>query len=110
MKRSLLLAALISVSAASVHAQLVLPTRPSGVVAADHSVVTRDGVNNYLVYAPAPQYPAGAAGLSGRGLFVVDLSMLYGTVNDVRVVSSTGSEQLDKAAMEGLRQWVFRHY
>jgi TonB family protein len=95
---------------ASAQAQIVLPTRPAGAVLADHSVVTRDGPNDYLMTAPAPLYPANAARASGRGLFVMDLSMLYGTVEDVRVVESTGSPQLDNAAIEGLRQWTFRRY
>ena len=93
-------------------AQLVLPTRPAGVVTSNHNVVTRFGPSGDLIYAPQPEYPAGAArhGLSGRGVFVVDLSMLYGTVNDVRILDSTGSQVLDDAAVATLRKWVFRHW
>jgi TonB family protein len=112
MKKILPVFALFIMFAASSGAQIVLPGRPSGVVTANRNVVTRDGPNNYLLYAPAPLYPAGAAhqGLSGRGLFVADLSMLYGTVEDVRVVTSTGSQVLDDAAKAALMQWTFRHY
>src|SRR5438874_2508998 len=78
-------------------AQIMLPGRPSGVVTANHEVVTRDGPNNYLLYAPVPLYPDVAArhGISGRGVFIADLSLLYGTVEDVRVLTSTGSQVLD---------------
>jgi TonB family protein len=112
MKMILPVYALLILLAASSGAQIVLPGRPSGVVTANHNVVTRDGPNDYLLYAPVPLYPAGARGqgISGRGLFVADLSLLYGTVDDVRVVSSTGSQVLDDAAKVALSQWVFRHY
>lgn len=112
MKKILPGLALLVLFAASSQAQLVLPTRPSGVVTANHEVVTRNGCNNYLLYAPTPLYPNGAArqGISGRGVFMVDLSMLYGTVDDVRVLTSTGSQVLDDAARAALQQWVFRHY
>jgi TonB family protein len=93
-------------------AQIMLPNRPAGVVTADHAVITRWGSNDYLLHAPAPSYPAGMAhrGLSGRGVFVADLSMLYGTVNDVRVLYSTGSQELDDTAIAALRTWVFRRW
>ena len=91
---------------------MLLPNRPSGVVTADRAVVTRDGSNDYLLYAPAPIYPDAAArqGISGRGVFIADLSLLYGTVDDVRILTSTGSKALDDAAKDALRHWVFRHY
>jgi TonB family protein len=93
-------------------AQIMLPNRPAGVVTSNHDVVTRFGSNNYLVSAPTPSYPAGLAhrGLSGRGVFVADLSMLYGTVNDVRVLNSTGSQELDEAAIAALRTWTFHRW
>lgn len=93
-------------------AQIVLPNQPSGVVTANHSVVTRSGPNDYLRYSPAPLYPVGMEhrGLNGRGVFVADLSMLYGTVNDVRVLTSTGSRALDDAAITALRTWVFNRW
>src|SRR4051812_46385545 len=103
---------ILLVAASSGSAQIQLPTRPAGVVTSNHEVVTRDGPNNYLMYAPVPEYPSGAArqGLTGHGVFIVDLSMLYGSVNDVRVLTSTGSSVLDSAAMAALRQWRFRHW
>jgi hypothetical protein len=112
MKAILPVFALLILFAASSEAQIVLPGRPSGVVTANRDVVTRDGSNNYLLYAPAPLYPAVAAhqAVSGRGLFVADLSLLYGTVEDVRVVASTGSQVLDDAAKAALSQWIFRRY
>jgi TonB family protein len=112
MKRILPCFALLMFFAASSGAQVMLPNRPSGVVTANRDVVTRDGPNNYLIYAPVPLYPDAAArqGISGRGLFVADLSLLYGTVEDVRVLNSTGSQVLDNAAIAALSQWVFRHY
>ena len=97
--------------ATSGFAQVVLPNRPAGVVTANHNVVTRSGPNGYLLYAPEPSYPAGAPrGLSGRGVFIADLSLMYGTVDDVRVLTSTGSPALDNAALEALRKWTFSHW
>lgn len=93
--------------------QILLPNRPSGVVTANHNVVTRFGPSNgYLIYAPDPTYPAGAArqGLSGRGVFISDLSLMYGSVDNVRVLTSTGSKVLDDAAMAALRNWTFRRW
>jgi TonB family protein len=112
MKRILPYFALLILFAASSVAQIRLPNRPSGVVTANRDVVTRDGSNNYLLYAPVPLYPDAAArqGISGRGVFIADLSLLYGTVDDVRVLTSTGSQVLDEAAKAALSQWVFRHY
>ena len=97
--------------ASSGFAQLV-PNRPSGVVTADHGVVTRFGPSDYLRFAPAPLYPvvAGQPRITGRGVFIADLSMLYGTVDDVRVLTSTGSQALDDAAIAALRQWTFHRY
>ena len=97
--------------ASSGFAQLV-PNRPSGVVTADHGVVTRFGPSDYLRFAPAPLYPAvaGRPRITGRGVFIADLSMLYGTVDDVRVLTSTGSQALDGAAIAALRQWTFHRY
>jgi hypothetical protein len=96
----------------SASAQLVLPTRPAGIVTADGNVVTRFGPGDYLFYAPLPTFPAGVLhrGVSARGVFIVDLSMLYGTVDDVRVLQSTGSKELDGVASAALSKWVFRHY
>ncbi len=93
-------------------AQISLPNRPSGVVTANHNVVTRFGPNGYLIYAPDPTYPAGAVrqGLSGRGVFITDLSLMYGSVDNVRVLTSTGSQVLDDAAMAALRNWTFRRW
>jgi TonB family protein len=104
--------ALLVLFAVSSGAQVLLPNRPSGVVTANRDVITRTGSNDYLVYAPAPVYPDAAArqGLSGRGVFIADLSLLYGTVEDVRVLTSTGSKVLDDAAKYALQHWIFRHY
>ena len=112
MKKILPSLALLVLLAAASQAQLILPGRPAGVVTADHQVVTRNGSNDYLLSSPVPLYPTGAtrSGLSGRGVFMVDLSLLYGSVENVRVLTSTGSRVLDEAAMAALRQWTFRHY
>jgi TonB family protein len=103
---------LLILFAVSSGAQVLLPNRPSGVVTANREVVTRSGSNDYLVYAPVPVYPDAAArqGISGRGVFIADLSLLYGTVEDVRVLTSTGSKVLDDAAKDALQHWTFRHY
>jgi TonB family protein len=112
MKRILPSLALLISFAALSEAQVVLPSRPSGVVTSNHDVVTRNGSNNYLLYAPEPVYPNGAArqGVTVRGVFMADLSLLYGTVDEVRVLTSTGSRVLDDAAKAAISQWVFRRY
>jgi TonB family protein len=111
MKILLLSIALLSLLAPSSWAQY--PNRPAGVVTANRDVVTRFGLNdNYVLKVTRPEFPAGAArqGISGRGVFLADLSMLYGTVNDVRILESTGSQSLDAAAMAAISQWTFRRY
>jgi TonB family protein len=104
--------ALFVLIATSASAQLVLPTRPAGVVTADGNVVTRFGPGDYLSFAPLPAVPASALtrGTVARGVYILDLSMLYGTVDDVRVLQSTGSKALDDAAAAALSRWVFHHY
>ncbi len=104
--------ALFLLCAASASAQ-IYPNRPSGVVTANHDVVTRFGTDfSYVLSAPRPVYPPGALhhGISGHGVFLADLSLLYGTVDDVRVLTSTGSQVLDDAAIDALRTWTFRRY
>jgi TonB family protein len=90
----------------------IYPNRPAGVVTANHDVVTRFGLSDYVLTATRPEFPAGAMrqGITGRGVFLADLSLLYGTVNDVRVLESTGSQALDDAAMAAISQWTFRRY
>lgn len=91
----------------------IYPNRPAGVVTSNHDVVTRFGTDfTYVVSAPKPEYPPGARrqGITGHGVFLVDLSLMLGTVNDVRVLSSTGSQALDDAAMDALSKWTFRRW
>ncbi len=49
-------------------------------------------------------------GIAGSGVFLCDLSLMLGTVNDVRVLYSTGSKVLDDAAIDALRNWTFRRW
>ena len=60
-----------------------------------------------LVFAPAPRYPLEARfrdGLARTGRFRVNFDVT-GTVKDIQVLKSTGSDILDSAAVQGLQQW-----
>lgn len=56
---------------------------------------------------PIYPYDARRFDLTGRGRFICELRP-DGSVAKVRVSESTGHTILDKAAMEGLRQWRFK--
>jgi TonB family protein len=60
-----------------------------------------------LVFAPAPRYPLEARfrdGLARTGRFRVNFDVT-GTVKEIQVLKSTGSDILDSAAVQGLQQW-----
>ena len=60
-----------------------------------------------LVYTPKPVYPAEARyhdGISRSGRYRVNFDT-NGTVKNIQVLRSTGSDILDRAATDGLQQW-----
>lgn len=64
----------------------------------------------YMVYAPRPGYPVGARlrDIKDRGLFRISFDPHSGAATSVDVAQSTGSAELDRAAIAGFRQWRCR--
>jgi TonB family protein len=62
------------------------------------------------VYTPQPVYrPEWAKqGLAGKGVVLVTIDQQTGKVTGVRMLQSTGSKQLDGAALEAYSQWRFQ--
>jgi TonB family protein len=62
------------------------------------------------IYAPKPVYrPEWAKqGLAGKGVALVTIDQQTGKVTGVRMEKSTGSKQLDGAALEAYSQWRFQ--
>jgi len=61
------------------------------------------------VYAPKPVYrPEWAKqGLTGKGVVLVNLDKQTGKVTGARMLTSTGNQQLDGAALQAYSQWRF---
>ena len=61
------------------------------------------------VYTPKPQYRAEWAkqGLTGKGVVLVTIDKQTGNVTGVRMLTSTGNQQLDGAALQAYSQWRF---
>jgi TonB family protein len=59
---------------------------------------------------PPPQYPLAAslAGVTGRGVAILDVDPLTGSVKAARINPSTGDKDLDHAVLKAFRQWQFR--
>jgi TonB family protein len=61
------------------------------------------------VYTPAPVYrPEWAKqGLTGKGVVLITIDKQTGNVTGVRMLTSTGNQQLDGAALQAYSQWRF---
>jgi TonB family protein len=61
------------------------------------------------VYTPKPEYRAEWAkqGLTGKGVVLVTIDKQTGNVTGVRMLTSTGNQQLDGAALQAYSQWRF---
>ena len=61
------------------------------------------------IYTPAPTYRAEWAkqGLTGKGIVLVNIDRQTGKVTGARMLTSTGSQQLDGAALQAYSQWRF---
>ena len=61
------------------------------------------------IYTPAPTYRAEWAkqGLTGKGVVLVTIDKQTGKVTGARMLTSTGSQQLDGAALQAYSQWRF---
>jgi TonB family protein len=89
----LLVVTLLSVS--SVHAQSASPVRQPPPPRA--------------IYTPKPVYRAEWAkqGLTGKGVVLVNIDKQTGNVTGARMLTSTGNQQLDGAALQAYSQWRF---
>jgi TonB family protein len=61
------------------------------------------------IYTPAPVYRAEWAkqGLTGKGVVLVNIDKQTGNVTGARMLTSTGNQQLDGAALQAYSQWRF---
>jgi TonB family protein len=61
------------------------------------------------VYTPRPEYRAEWAkqGLPGKGVVLVTIDKQTGNVTGARMLTSTGTQQLDGAALQAYSQWRF---
>jgi periplasmic protein TonB len=82
------------------------PKAPA-VSAADQKVSAPDGYADYL-NNPAPAYPAAARRLGYEGHALLKVHVLAsGHADQVDILQSSGYDMLDKAAVAGVKQWVF---
>jgi TonB family protein len=61
------------------------------------------------IYTPKPVYRAEWAkqGLTGKGVVLVNIDKRTGNVTGARMLTSTGNQQLDGAALQAYSQWRF---
>src|SRR5215208_2370574 len=61
------------------------------------------------IYTPTPMYRAEWAkqGRTGKGVVLVTIDAQTGNVTGARMLSSTGNQQLDGAALQAYSQWRF---
>jgi TonB family protein len=61
------------------------------------------------IYMPKPVYRAEWAkqGLTGKGVVLVNIDKQTGYVTGARMLTSTGNQQLDGAALQAYSQWRF---
>jgi TonB family protein len=62
-----------------------------------------------LVKKIEPEYPMGYVlhGAKGRGIFRLTINAKNGQVDEVKILKSTGFEDLNKLAVKALLQWQF---
>jgi TonB family protein len=62
------------------------------------------------IYTPQPVYRAEWAkqGLTGKGVVLVTIDKQTGSVTGARMLTSTGNQQLDGAALQAYSQWRFQ--
>src|SRR5947199_3296243 len=95
MLRKVLFPVVTLVSVSSLHAQRATPLRQPPPPRA--------------VYTPKPVYrPEWAKqGLTGKGVVLVNIDKQTGNVTGARMLTSTGNQQLDGAALQAYSQWRF---
>jgi TonB family protein len=96
MRRLLLACTVTLISLCSLHAQSASP-------------VGRQPPPPRAIYTPKPMYrPEWAKqGLTGKGVVLVNIDTQTGNVTGARMLTSTGNQQLDGAALQAYSQWRF---
>ncbi len=85
------------------------PNIPAGTLVSKEVINTRDGpLYNVVINAPDPVIAAIARRQRSRGVYVVEISVPRGIIDNVRVLQSSGNKILDDAAIEALLKWRFR--
>ena len=85
------------------------PNISAGNLVSRNVIATRDGLlDNAVVNSPDPVIPAIARQQRSHGVYVVDISVARGIVDNVRVLQRSGNKILDDAAIEALLKWRFR--
>ena len=81
---------------------------PPTIVTSEHRGVVMEHLTEYLKNPP-PVYPRLARLRGQEGTVMLEMDVLpSGTSGEVRVARSSGYPLLDQAAVEAVRQWVFR--
>jgi TonB family protein len=95
MRRLLLASVIVLILIGSVHAQFASPTVSAAPLKA--------------IFTPKPVYrPEWAKqGLTGKGIVLVTIDKETGKVSGARMLQSTGSKDLDGAALQAYSQWRF---
>src|SRR5256885_1537435 len=85
------------------HAQTPESSRPL-------AIMSEEQWRRYILSNPKPEYPleARARRITGEGIFDLEISLTTGRVTSVKIVRSTGSAILDRAAIRALKNWRFR--
>jgi len=84
------------------------PPEPQTVVTQEHKGARLDQPPSYL-RNPPPVYPRAAREQGHEGTTLLEVEVLpSGRCGGLRVVRSSGSAVLDQAAMDAVRQWVFK--
>jgi TonB family protein len=93
----LLIFILTLVTLSSVRAQPASPSRPMTATAPK------------AIFTPKPEYRSEWAkrGLTGKGVVLVNIDKQTGNVTGARMLTSTGNQQLDGAALQAYSQWRF---
>src|ERR1051326_4469998 len=78
-------------------------------VYAQSPAVVRQPPPPRAIYTPKPVYRAEWAkqGLTGKGVVLVTIDKQTGNVTGARMLTSTGNQQLDGAALQAYSQWRF---
>jgi TonB family protein len=85
------------------------PNIPAGTLVSKEIINTRTGpLYNAVINAPDPVIPAVARQQRTQGVYVLEISVARGIVDNVRVLQSSGQKILDDAAIEALLKWRFR--